>query len=173
MTPRRLVGRFAATCGVVLVALMAIPGPAHPGIGSPAVAGVEQVAWLAGCWEGTLSSGAVYEEMWLQPRGGTLIGMARMTREGWTISFEFMRVVVDDQGNLAYIAQPSGRPPITFRATAVAPNEVAFENPAHDFPQRILYRHTPPGALDARIEGERGGELRGMDFPFRRVACPK
>jgi hypothetical protein len=31
---------------------------------------------------------------------------------------------------------------------------------------------TPPDELLARIEGERDGELRGIDFPLRRVACP-
>jgi hypothetical protein len=46
------------------------------------------------------------------------------------------------------------------------------ENPDHDFPQRIVYRHTPPDSLHARIEGERGGETRSLDFPLARVRCP-
>lgn len=139
--------------------------------GEPVVDPVDQLAWLAGCWEGTLSSGATYEEAWLAPRGGTLIGMARMVRDGRTLSFEFLRIV-DDNGTLVYVAQPSGRPPTHFRATEITSNEATFENPDHDFPQRILYRLTPPDSLRARIEGEREGELRGMDFPLRRVACP-
>jgi hypothetical protein len=127
--------------------------------------------WLAGCWEGTLSSGAVYEELWLPPRAGTLLGLARMTRDGRTLSFEFMRIF-DDDGTLVFAAQPSGRPPTHFRATHMAPGSVTFENPGHDFPQRVLYRHVPPDQLRARIEGERDGQEGGMDFPLRRVACP-
>jgi hypothetical protein len=42
---------------------------------------------------------------------------------------------------------------------------------AGDFPQRIMYRALPHGRLAARIEGLRGGTLRGVDFPMKRVAC--
>jgi len=47
-----------------------------------------------------------------------------------------------------------------------------FENAAHDFPQRIIYRLNDDGSLLARIEGKRGGELKGVDFPMRRAPCP-
>jgi hypothetical protein len=171
--PAALVGRV-----LLLVPLLALWAPGQPERdASPepsepaAIAPVERLGWLAGCWEGTLSSGAVYEETWLAPRGGVLVGVARMTRDGRALSFEFMRIF-DEQGTLVYAAQPSGRPPTLFRATAVASDDVTFENPEHDFPQRIRYRFVPPDALHARIEGERDGQLRGMDFPLRRTACP-
>jgi hypothetical protein len=152
-----------AACGVVLLPLLGFHGTAPDTI--------ERLAWLAGCWEGTLSQGAVYEEMWLPPRGGTMIGAARMTRDSRTVSFEFIRIA-DEDGTLVYAAQPSGRPPTRFAATQVEANAVTFANPEHDFPQRIIYRHTSPDELAARIEGERDGQLRGMDFPLRRVPCP-
>ncbi len=44
---------------------------------------------------------------------------------------------------------------------------MVFENPQHDFPQRILYRKNPDGTLHARAEGERNGKLSGQDFHFR------
>jgi hypothetical protein len=135
-------------------------------------AAVDALAWLAGCWEGTLANGAAYEEVWLGPRGGTLIGMARMTREDRILSFEFMRIG-EHEGEIVYGAQPSGRPPTRFRATAISSGEVRFENPDHDFPQRIHYRLAAPGELHARIEGEQEGQLVGMDFPLRRVPCPE
>lgn len=131
---------------------------------------VDRLAWLAGCWEGTLSNGASYEEVWLGPRGGTLIGMARMVRDGQTSSFDFMRVV-DDEGTLVFIAQPSGQEVTRFRATEVTSEGATFENPDHDFPQKVLYRLTPPDGLVARIEGERNGEFRGIDFSMSRGAC--
>jgi hypothetical protein len=167
----RSVGRFAAASGLVVIALIAagLRGP-HPD--DPAADGIDRVAWLAGCWEGTLSNGAAYEEMWLPPRGGTMIGVARMTRDGRTLSFEFMRIATDDHDALVYTAQPSGRPPTHFHGTAIDASAATFENPEHDFPQRILYRLTSPEDLLARIEGERDGQLRGIDFPLRRVACP-
>jgi hypothetical protein len=154
-----------AVAGALAMAPATAQEPASP------EAGVGAVAWLAGCWEGVLRNGATYEEAWLVPRAGSMVGVARMTGEGRTLSFEFMRITADE-GVLVYAAQPSGRPPTLFRATAVGAGQVTFENPGHDFPQRILYHYTPPGQLHARIEGERDGELRGIDFPLRRVACP-
>jgi hypothetical protein len=176
MTRRAARGSLAAAGGALLIALSALDG-AGQGRSPDAARGpesglVDRIGWLAGCWEGTLSSGAVYEEMWLAPRGGTISGMARMTREGRTLSFEFMRIAVGDQGVLVYTAQPSGGAPTHFTGTEVGPDRAVFENAGHDFPQRILYRLAPPDGLHARIEGERDGQLRGIDFPLSRVACP-
>lgn len=161
------------SAGLVLSLLLASPAQSQTRDAPPAreADAVERLAWLAGCWEGTLANEATYEEVWLRPRGGTLLGMARMTRGGRTMSWEFMRIAEDDD-DLVYTAQPSGQELASFRARTADSTSVTFENPDHDFPQRILYRLTPPDDLLARIEGERGGELRGFDFPLRRVACP-
>jgi hypothetical protein len=45
--------------------------------------------------------------------------------------------------------------------------ELVFENPSHDFPQRVIYRKVPDGLL-ARIEGVINGKPRGEDYPFKR-----
>jgi hypothetical protein len=153
-------------------ALTGLLGTAAQAQDAGATAGpADRLAWLAGCWEGTLQSGAAYEEMWLAPRAGTLLGLARMTGGGRTLSFEFVRIT-DDEGTLVYSAQPSGRPPTDFRAIELESDRVTFENAGHDFPQRILYRLAAPDELHARIEGEREGQTRAFDFPLWRVACP-
>lgn len=161
----------SAALAAALLCLTAPPADAQQSSASPAVDPLADLAWLAGCWEGTLATGAIYEEMWLAPRDGTLLGLARMTRGGRTVSFEFMRII-DDAGTPVFIAQPSGREGTPFRATAATAGEAVFENPGHDFPQRVIYRHTPPDSLRARIEGDADGQVRGMDFPLRRLACP-
>jgi hypothetical protein len=51
-----------------------------------------------------------------------------------------------------------------------------FENLEHDFPQRIIYRRNQDGSLTARIEGDRGGRIVGMDFHFQpkaEITCPR
>jgi hypothetical protein len=163
-------------CALVCAAVLAPAAVSAQAAFTPATAGVavpaaDRLGWLAGCWEGTLSNGAAYEEVWLAPRGGVLLGVARMTRDGRTLSFEFIRVL-DDDGTLVYAAQPAGRPATPFRATAVVYGDVTFENPEHDFPQRIRYRLDGEAGLHARIEGERDGQVRAIDFPMLRVACP-
>jgi hypothetical protein len=43
-----------------------------------------------------------------------------------------------------------------------------WERSAHDFPQRVIYRRRGADSLLARVEGMRGGQLRGLDYPYRR-----
>jgi len=50
-------------------------------------------------------------------------------------------------------------------------DEVVFENPAHDFPQRIIYRMKDPENLEASIEGTMGGTARTVNFPLQRIDC--
>jgi hypothetical protein len=49
--------------------------------------------------------------------------------------------------------------------------KVVFENPDHDFPQRILYWLEDADVLRARIEGTEDGENRGVEWTFRRQAA--
>ena len=45
-----------------------------------------------------------------------------------------------------------------------------FEDPTHDFPQRIAYSLRENGeVLHARVESMDG--TNGFDFPYRRAAC--
>lgn len=132
---------------------------------------VEQVRWFAGCWEGTLGGGRTYEEVWLPPRGRTMVGMSRTVREGRTVGHESLRIF-QEQDRLVYWAHPSGQDSARFTATEVADSSVVFSNPDHDFPQRIVYRLVAPDSLHARIEGGRNGGTRTVDFPMGRVLCP-
>jgi hypothetical protein len=45
-----------------------------------------------------------------------------------------------------------------------------FENPQHDFPQRVGYRRDGDTML-AWVEGMASGKPRRVEFPYRRVAC--
>lgn len=131
---------------------------------------VESLTWLAGCWQaeqGDAGSG----EHWLPPAGGTMLGVSRTVKNGKTVEFEFMQLRTNAEGKLALIALPSGQKETTFVVAAVTENSATFENPQHDFPQKVIYRLQPEGRLIARIEGTRDGKVRGVDFPMKRVSC--
>ena len=72
---------------------------------------------------------------------------------------------------MAYTALPSGQAQATFVASSVSAGAVTFENLQHDFPQRIIYRAVGSDRLVARVEGLRGGTLRGVDVPMTRSSC--
>jgi hypothetical protein len=47
-----------------------------------------------------------------------------------------------------------------------------FENPQHDFPQKVGYQRGGPGSLLAWVEGTEKGQTRKIEFPYKRIACP-
>lgn len=94
--------------------------------------------WMTGHWCVEQDS-EVIEEFWLAPVGGTMIGLGRTNTTDKTTGFEYLRVV-DKDGVQNFIAQPFGNPPTAFLRTAGGADWVRFENPGHDFPQRIEYR---------------------------------
>jgi len=128
-----------------------------------------KLSWLSGCWKSESSDTGSLEQ-WMAPAGGTMLGMSRTIKNGATLEFEFMRIQATADRSLEFIAMPSGQPEARFTLLRLGDNEVAFENPQHDFPQRIIYR-LDGGKLRARIEGQRNGAIRAVEFPMTRVKC--
>ncbi|MBM4130063.1 hypothetical protein FJ250_03410 [bacterium] len=122
---------------------------------------IARAAWLAGTWE-MGEAGDLTEEHWLPPRGDSMLAVSRTVSAGRLAWFE--TVVLRETGDgLVFEAHPAGQPGGSFPAVTVTDSLLVFENPAHDFPQRIGYRRTDDGGLEAWIEG--GGKR--VEFPYR------
>jgi hypothetical protein len=130
---------------------------------------IDRAAFLHGCWE-RRAGNRVVEEQWMRPRGGAMLGMSRTVRGDTLIEWEFLRLYERGQ-QLVYAAQPARQPPAEFTSTSIERDVITFANPAHDFPQRIIYRLSGD-SLFARIEGQMNGRERGVDFRYGRVRCP-
>lgn len=130
---------------------------------------VNEVNWLAGCWEFTRGNRHVAEQ-WTAARGGTMLGVSRTVSDGRTVDYEFI-LIREANGRLEYVAKPSRQPEAVFTSVRVSADEAIFENPRHDFPTRIHYRTQPGGGLLATIEGNVNGAPRTIEFPFARAVC--
>jgi hypothetical protein len=150
-------------CALLLMASAAATAADTPKLG--------ELAWLAGCW-GFERDGKRYEEVWLPPAGDGAIGMARTLKGGRTVNHEFTQLAAGKDGGIAYVANPSGQNRANFPLLKLEGTRAVFENPAHDFPTRVIYAYTAPDRLDARIEGKMDGKDVAIDYPFRRVPCP-
>lgn len=140
------------------------------GTAQAADAALDRAAWLAGCWHADNAEPGSGEQ-WLPPAGGTMLGMSRTVRRGLTQGYEFMQIRIAADGRLVFAAQPQGRVETLFTLLPGNGAELVFENPEHDFPQRVIYRQEPAGRLRARIEGHREGLPRAVDFAMTRVPC--
>jgi hypothetical protein len=156
--------------GCVAVSIIASVVIGHTACGQRGT--VERLGWIAGCWRQSNAANArTIDEQWMTPRGGTMLGMSRTVRRDSLVELEHLQIL-EQNGRVVYHAEPGGQPPADFEGRLVTDTLVLFENPTHDFPQRILYRRRGPDSLIARIEGSRNGHTRAVDFPYVRVPCP-
>jgi len=124
------------------------------------------LAWMQGCWAADKAERGS-EEHWMAPAGATMLGISRTVRTGRTVAYEFLRIDLGTDGKAVFTARPSGQPQASFPLLSQDETTVIFENPSHDFPQRIIYRRVGDTGLHARIEG-RG---KAIDFPMTRKDC--
>src|SRR5688500_4872829 len=89
---------------------------------------ISQLAWLGGCWKSeTAEPGS--GEHWLPLAGVTLLGVSRTVKRGKTVEFEFMQIRSVENGQIAFIAMPSGQQATVFPMLRLGETEAVFENP--------------------------------------------
>ena len=125
------------------------------------VPALQSLAWLLGTWERTgLPEGRSGSEQW-QRQGVALVGRGASYTQG-RLQFEESLRIEQDGAEVYYIADVPGNPmSVKFRKVEQAEHSVTFENPAHDFPQRITYRREGT-QLTAILSG--GGDSRMFRF---------
>jgi hypothetical protein len=122
--------------------------------------------WMSGDW--VRDEGRSWtEEHWSGPRAGLMLGTGRSGRGETVQSFEYMRIARDAQGRLTFWGSPGGAPAVAFPAVETGPAKIVFENPAHDFPTRIVYSRTGD-RLTASISGP--GGANAQSWVYRRGA---
>lgn len=125
---------------------------------------LDSLGWIAGSWRATKGQ-TVIEEHWTDIGGNMMLGVGRTLAGGETVFFEFLRIEARADG-VYYAAQPKGRPGTDFRLTRATGSEVVFENPAHDFPKRVLYRRNADGSITARVDGGEGVAKGAEEFHY-------
>lgn len=153
----------AASMSLAVAPVVAGEAPA-----AVAPSNIAALAWMAGSWAGT-KDGVASEEHWTSPAGDALVGMHKDVRDGRMTSFEQLRIVVDPENRICYLASPGGAPPTAFCAVEIGERRVVFENRQHDFPQRILYWLDDAGKLHARIEGPMQGQEVAEEWTWSRL----
>lgn len=138
-----------------------------PSVQTPAPS-LKDVSWISGCWDLTRNARHV-AETWTSAEGGTMMGVSRTVNAGKTSEWEFL-IIREGAKGLQYVAKPSGQPEATFTATAVSGTEVVFENPAHDFPKKIVYKRDGD-SLVASVEGPMNGQTRRIELAYQKAAC--
>jgi len=160
-----MVAAFVAAAATAPTAVKAQAAAAQP---PAAPAGIDRLGWLQGCWAVTAGEREV-EEYWMAPKGTSMLGIARTTHSGVLADYE-MTLIRQAEDHLVFEAHPSNQPMALFHSIEVSRSRIVFENPKHDFPQRIGYERKG-NALLAWIEGTQNGKVRRIEFPYLRTSC--
>jgi len=133
---------------------------------------VSGVKWMTGCWEmRNDAKGSLVIEQWTNSDGGALFGIGRTFKKGKLVSWEFMRIVQENESAKFFAQLPNAAQATPFALKSANASEMIFENLQNDFPHRVIYRNAGTNKLAARIEGKMNDKERSIDFSFVRIKC--
>ncbi|SDI69313.1 DUF6265 family protein [Mucilaginibacter sp. P25] len=131
---------------------------------------ITHAKWLIGSWKNQ-SAKTVDIETWKKLNDSTFIGRSYSLTGADTVSSEHIRME-QHKGQLYYIPtiknQNDGKA-VIFTLTSSDNNHLVFENPEHDFPQKITYTQITNDSLVAEISGTKKGRQKAIQFPMKRV----
>ena len=131
---------------------------------------IKKTEWLIGTWENKTQKGSIYET-WTKGSDVELLGKSYMVKDKDTIVFETVKLA-QEKSNLFYIPTVKNQNnslPVRFALKKGSDKVLVFENPKHDFPQKISYTKINADSLVAEISGLIKGKERKQTFPMRRV----
>ncbi|MFD1189300.1 DUF6265 family protein [Phenylobacterium conjunctum] len=121
----------------------------------------DPLAWYDGTWCTPVGPRQICER-WGPPMAGLKVGTSQAVKDGKTVEIEL--VTIDISGPKAQVQVAiNGRPPIPFAETARTATSMTFENPNHDYPQRIRYWREGE-LLKAEISMLDGSRANGWSF---------
>lgn len=137
---------------------------------TPASNKLDKLSWMIGTWDMPSPDGETrFTEHWEKADANSMSGHGFMISKAGDTLFREELQLVNESEVLWYIPTVSNQndaQPVRFREKVVSENEVAFENMAHDFPQRIIYQRKGDKAMYARVEGMQSNSLRKEEFTF-------
>ena len=130
---------------------------------------IENASWLIGEWQNTSSEG-ILTEAWEKLNDSTYAGKSFFVIGKDTVSSETIRL--EQHGKtLLYIPtvkDQNNEQPISFVQISSSNKQMIFENPKHDFPQKIMYTQLSQNTLLAEISGTMEGKQNHQKFPMQR-----
>lgn len=127
---------------------------------------LRDLGFMSGCWTTAKDAPEDYRECFTAPYAGMMQGSSQHAKDGKTDSFEFS-VIAERDGKITYAPYFNGKAMSVFTLTAQDRTSAVFENPANDFPKRVIYRKNTDGSLTARIEGANADPGKNQEWVMR------
>lgn len=142
----------------------------HNAFGQKKNTPITHAKWLIGSWKNQ-SVKTLDIETWKKLNDSIFLGRSYSLKGTDTVSSEHIKLE-QHAGKLYYIPtvknQNDGKA-VTFTLTSSDKKHLVFENPEHDFPQKITYTQISKDSLVAEITGTWKGKQKAIPFPMKRV----
>jgi hypothetical protein len=135
----------------------------------PVKDGLKKLDWFIGSWTGEIKE-SIFSETWKKVNDSLFSGQIYFIKGSDTLSRETISLQLQDT-SVFYIPLVEGQndnKPVYFKLTFSNDINAVFENPGHDFPQKISYQLRNGDSLIAKISGLQEGKNRSISFPMRR-----
>lgn len=131
---------------------------------------IGKLSWLVGKWQNH-SENVVMYELWEKANDSVFTGKSFVIAAGDTVFSEsiFLKEIGSDLFYIPSVSNQNEGKPVVFTLTTITDSCFIFDNPKHDFPQRIVYCFNSNDSLLAYIEGNKNGKYKREDFPFSRM----
>jgi hypothetical protein len=126
---------------------------------------IKTADWLIGKWENVSPEGTL-TETWSKVNDSTFQGSSYFIKGKDTIHFETIKLQQKGE-TLTYNATVKGQnndEAVAFELTTSTEKGLVFENPKHDYPQKISYTKDANNTLTAEISGKLQGKLSSEKF---------
>ncbi|OIQ17243.1 MAG: hypothetical protein BM557_08500 [Flavobacterium sp. MedPE-SWcel] len=120
---------------------------------------IKKANWVIGNWTNTSPQGKLVES-WQKTNDSVYNGESFFIKEKDTLFGEYVKLI-ETNGKLTYIVTVSGQnndKPVRFEMTSITDSQIVFENPEHDFPNKIVYNNISKDSLVAEVSGMRNGK---------------
>lgn len=130
---------------------------------------LEKAAWLLGSWENNSEEGKM-SETWVEDHENAYSAKTYFSIGKDTVFRELSRLE-ETGSNLQCVISIEGEndeKPVTFKMTKQSEQNLVFENPKHNFPNKITYQHKGDSVI-AEISGMQKGKFAKQRFGMVRV----
>lgn len=135
---------------------------------------IKSANWLLGKWSAKMADGNL-SESWKQINDSTFQAESLFIKGKDTLHFE--SIILQQKGeDLFYNATVKGQnenKAVAFKLTKKNAKQLVFENPKHDYPQKITYTLITKDSLVASISGVQLGKPSSEKFGMKKDSITK
>ena len=130
---------------------------------------LENANWFIGRWENATPE-MTFTEIWKKANDSTYTAESFVLVSKDTVFYESVDLLQKND-SLFYtvsVRNQNNEKPVSFYLTNATESELVFENPKHDFPNKITYTKITNDSLVASISGLKDGKLSNETFPMKK-----